>query len=49
MLALSNSIANDPENMGLVNKLGEDQNRFEALGGWTLEEKAKKILSELNS
>jgi len=47
MLALSNSIANDPENMGLVNKLGEDQNRFEALGGWTLEEKAKKILSGL--
>ena len=47
MLALSNSIINDPENMKLVNKLGEDQNRFEALGGWTLEEKAKKILSGL--
>ena len=47
MLVLSNAIANDPENMELVNQLGEVQNRFEALGGWTLEEKAKKILSGL--
>jgi len=47
ILKLSNAIANEPENMKLVNKLGEEQNRFEALGGWTLEEKAKKILSGL--
>ena len=47
ILKLSNAIANEPENMKLVNKLGEKQNRFEALGGWTLEEKAKKILSGL--
>ncbi len=47
ILALSNAIADDPENMELVNNLGEAQNRFDALGGWTLEEKAKKILSGL--
>ena len=47
ILKLSNAIVNEPENMKLVNKLGEKQNRFEALGGWTLEEKAKKILSGL--
>lgn len=47
MLTLSNAIADDPENMEWVNELGEAQNRFEALGGWTLEEKAKKILSGL--
>ena len=47
MLTLSHAIAADPENLALVNKLGEAQNRFEALGGWTLEEKAKKILGGL--
>ena len=47
MLTLSHAIAADPENLALVNKLGEAQNRFESLGGWTLEEKAKKILGGL--
>jgi ATP-binding cassette subfamily F protein 3 len=47
ILTLSHAIADDPENVALVNELGEAQNRFEALGGWTLEEKAKKILGGL--
>tara|TARA_Y100000590_G_scaffold132930_1_gene151925 strand:- start:455 stop:2329 length:1875 start_codon:yes stop_codon:yes gene_type:complete len=47
ILSLSYAIANDPENTALVNELGEAQNRFDALGGWTLEEKAKKILGGL--
>jgi len=47
MLSLSHEIAGNPENMNLVNQLGEIQSRFEALGGWNLEEKAKKILSGL--
>ncbi|MBN4080948.1 ABC-F family ATP-binding cassette domain-containing protein [Caldithrix abyssi] len=47
MLLLSHEIANDHENMALVNQLGDVQHRFEALGGWNLEEKAKKILSGL--
>ena len=47
ILALSEAISNDHNNMKLVNQLGEAQNRFEALGGWNLEDKAKKILSGL--
>jgi len=47
ILALSEAISNDHNNMNLVNELGEAQNRFEALGGWNLEDKAKKILSGL--
>ena len=47
ILALSEAIPNDHENMDLVNKLGDAQHRFEALGGWNLEDKAKKILSGL--
>jgi len=47
ILSLSHAIADDPENMALVNELGDAQNRFEAMGGWTLEEKAKKILGGL--
>ena len=47
ILALSEAISNDHNNMELVNQLGEAQNRFEALGGWNLEDKAKKILSGL--
>ena len=39
MLSLSQEIAQCPEKMDLVNQLGEVQTRFEALGGWTLEEK----------
>ena len=47
MLSLSHDIANDPENQALANQLGDAQNRFEALDGWLLEEKAKKILGGL--
>ena len=47
ILALSEAISKDHENMDLVNKLGNAQHRFEALGGWNLEDKAKKILSGL--
>ena len=47
IFALSEAISNDHNNMELVNQLGEAQNRFEALGGWNLEDKAKKILSGL--
>ncbi len=47
MLSLSHDIANDPENQALANQLGDTQNRFEALDGWSLEEKAKKILGGL--
>lgn len=47
ILALSEAISKDHDNMELVNKLGDVQHRFEALGGWNLEDKAKKILSGL--
>ena len=47
ILALSDEISKDHGNMDLVNKLGDAQHRFEALGGWNLEDKAKKILSGL--
>ena len=47
MLSLSHDIANDPENQELANQLGDTQNRFEALEGWSLEKKAKKILGGL--
>ena len=44
---LSDSISKDSKNNNLIEALGECQNRFEALGGWSLEKKAKKILSGL--
>ena len=44
---LTDSISKDSKNNTLIEKLGEYQNRFEALGGWSLEKKAKKILSGL--
>ena len=44
---LSDSISKDSKNNKLIDALGECQNRFEALGGWSLEKKAKKILSGL--
>ena len=47
LLTLSHKIATNPEKMPLIDQLGTIQNRFEALGGWTLEDKAKKILSGL--
>lgn len=47
ILTLSEAISKDHNNMELINKLGEAQHRFESLGGWNLEDKAKKILSGL--
>ena len=47
ILTLSEAISKDHSNMDLVNKLGDAQHRFEALGGWNLEDRAKKILSGL--
>jgi len=47
IIKLSEALSKNHENIDLGNQLGEAQNRFEALGGWTLEEKAKKILSGL--
>ena len=47
ILTLSESISKDHNNMELINKLGDAQHRFESLGGWNLEDKAKKILSGL--
>ena len=47
MLTLSEAIANEPGNDTLIKDLGRIQNRFEALDGWMLEEKSKKILSGL--
>ena len=38
LLTLSHKIATNPENMTLIDQLGTIQNRFEALGGWTLED-----------
>ena len=46
LMVLSHKITVNPENETLVNQLGTIQHRFEALGGWTLDEKAKK--AELN-
>ena len=44
MHELTNAIALEENNDHLVNELGEVQNHFEALGGWSIEKKAKKIL-----
>ncbi|MBL7014660.1 MAG: ABC-F family ATP-binding cassette domain-containing protein [Candidatus Marinimicrobia bacterium] len=47
IISLSHDISMDPDNMSLVHQLGEAQTRFEALGGWNLEDRAKKILGGL--
>ena len=47
IISLTEAMSVNSENMDLVNQLGETQNRFEALDGWNLEEKAKKFLSGL--
>ncbi len=47
MMSLSNAVKDDPNNNSLINKLGEAQNKYEAIGGWTLEKNAKKILGGL--
>ena len=47
MVRLSAAIAKKPEDEDLIRKFGDAQNQFESLGGWKLEDKAKKILSGL--
>jgi len=47
MLSLSVQIGENPADNTLLNKLGEVQLKFEALGGWSLEDRAKKILGGL--
>ncbi|NIA18798.1 MAG: ATP-binding cassette domain-containing protein, partial [Simkaniaceae bacterium] len=44
---VSQLISEDPHNNNLLNKLGQLQQRFEALDGWQLEDRAKKYLSGL--
>lgn len=44
---ISQLISEDPHNNNLLNKLGQLQQRFEALDGWQLEDRAKKYLSGL--
>jgi len=45
--SLSKKIKNDPNNMILVKKLGEYQNKFDSLDGWELKNKGETILSGL--
>ena len=45
--SLSKKIKNDPENMILIKKLGEYQNKFDSLDGWELKNKGETILSGL--
>lgn len=47
MKSLSKEISENPEESSLAIKLGEVQDRYESLGGWKLEDRAKKILSGL--
>ena len=47
MLSLSEAISKDPEDKRLALELGEAQTSFDAIGGWSLEKDAKKILSGL--
>ena len=47
IISLSHNISLNPDDDSLVEKLGEVQTRFEALGGWSIEDRAKKILGGL--
>ena len=47
MISLSEAISKDMDNQDLIEELGNVQNKFEALDGWKLEEKAKIILGGL--
>jgi ATP-binding cassette, subfamily F, member 3 len=40
-------ISNNPNDAACIEKLGEYQSRYEALGGWSLDKKIKKILGGL--
>ena len=47
ILSLSNQLAKSPDNNDIAEKLGALQYKFESMGGWDLEKKAKKILGGL--
>ena len=47
ILELSNKIAIEPNNKKLIQDLGDKQNEFDIAGGWSFENKAKKILGGL--
>ena len=47
MLSLSEAISKNPGDKKLSIELGDAQNNFDAIGGWSLEKNAKKILSGL--
>ena len=44
---LSNELSISPDNIDIAKELGDLQHKFESLGGWDLEKKAKKILGGL--
>ena len=45
--SLNDVIRKDPNNTRVVKKIGQLQHEYEVLGGWSIEDKAKKILSGL--
>ena len=47
ILSLSEAISKSPGDKKLSMELGDAQNNFDAIGGWSLEKNAKKILSGL--
>ena len=47
IFSLSNQLAKSPDNNDIAEELGILQFKFESLGGWDLEKKAKKILGGL--
>ena len=47
LISLNDVIRNDPNNIRIVKKIGQLQHEYEVLGGWSIEDKAKKILSGL--
>ncbi len=44
---LSQKLASDPSDVRALKKLGELQHRFDSIGGWTIDKKAKEILGGL--
>jgi len=44
---ISNKILKDPTNALLIEQLGDQQIKYDSVGGWDLEKKAKKILGGL--
>ena len=47
IFSLSSQLAKSPDNNDIAEKLGSLQYKFESMGGWDLEKKAKKILGGL--